>query len=71
MLGNVKRPYRKLYQPEPIAHVVDRDSSYIVGEPIKPNTPVLVVAHYGPFRRIRDDAGNEMSVGNTSLKPAK
>ena len=70
MNGQLKRTYRKLYTPSPMAHVINLDR-YVSGDPagIKPGTTVTVVAHYGPFRRIRDDAGNEMSVGRYSLAP--
>lgn len=68
MNGSLKRPYSKLYAASPMTHVVNSDG-HVTGKPIRPGTVVTVVAHYGPFRRIRDEAGNEMSVGRYSLVP--
>ena len=66
MNGPVRRPYRKRYDPNVLAYVNDRDSMHSQGI-IKPGDVVLVIAHYGPFRRIRTETG-EWSVGKGSLK---
>lgn len=70
MLGDVKRPYKKRYEPGGLEHYM-ASAGHVTGEPIKPGTVVTVIAHYGPFRRIRDEQGNEMSVGRRHLVPAK
>lgn len=65
-LGEVKRPYKKRY--EPVGW--DRwDSRVTKGQAIEPGTIVTVTHHYGPFRVIVDTNGNEMSVGRGSLVP--
>jgi len=66
MMRDVKRPYHKTYQPvgfdlfDPKVHK---------GEAIEPGAKVRVTAHFGPFRYVTDDQGNEMSVGTGSLAP--
>lgn len=69
--SKLRRPYHKIYAPTPMARVLDLQSRHITGQPIEPGTVVLVTNHYGPFRRIRDEHGNEMSVGRGSLRPVK
>jgi hypothetical protein len=68
MNGPLKRPYKKLYAPSPVGHVVNLDG-HREGDPLRPGTVVKVIAHYGPFRRIEDEHGNRMSVGRHSLLP--
>jgi len=67
-LGPVKRPYRKRYQPKGMDIW---DGRVLAGGEIPADTVVTVTAHYGPFRAIRDEVGNEMSVGKGSLAPVK
>lgn len=65
MLGNVKRPYRKLYRPVGMDLF---DPKVHAGARIEPGSIVTVTQHNGPFRYIRDEHGNEMSVGMFSLQ---
>ena len=67
-LGPVSKPYRKRYQPKGMDLW---DGRALSGDEIPAGTVVTVTAHYGPFRVIRDEAGNEMSVGRGSLVPVK
>jgi hypothetical protein len=65
MMRNVRRPYRKRYEPQG-ADVFD--PQVITGRAIKHGATVTVTAHYGVFRIVRDEQGNQMSVGRGSLK---
>jgi hypothetical protein len=66
ILRDVKRPYRKMYQP---AGMDLFDPKVHKGKEIPPGTMVVVLSHFGPFRYIADAEGNEMSVGKGSLQP--
>lgn len=71
MNGRLKRPYKKRYQPVGLDLWDPRPIRRPGNKLIEPGTIVKVTAHYGPFRLIKDEAGNEMSVGRGSLVPAR